>query len=1366
MPQDKKPHPAEDTWTERALYKSVFDNASIGVAFVGKDGRPTHTNSTFQNIIGYSNEELSQMSFPEFTHKDDIEKDLHLFEKLKAGEITHYCIEKRYITKSQGTTWVELNVSIAFEDKILAFVVDISDRVKLRNDVEDREGKFQQLYESIDQGIVDQDAKGHIISANKAAQDILGLSLDQLKGVTSTDPRWRAIHEDGSDYPGDTHPPMIVLKTGKPVKNKIMGIYHPIEDRYVWIKISGYPVFSGTDKKPIKVYSVFTDITSEYEMQNELKKNIDNLFASNHNLVETQNLAQIGNWEYDMASGKSTLSPLVHKIYGVPVGEDILPEEGISFFHEESRDIITEAYTKLLQDGVAYDLELKVKSRQGKETWVRTIGYPIYEKDKIIGARGLFQDIDLKKRNELALREKSNNLESHQRKINLAQVAAGVGIWDWNIIDNELIWDEQMHALYGTSRNDFSNDFEAWQNGLHPDDKAKGRVEIQNALDNKKKFDTLFRVIRPNGEIRQIRAIAEVIRDAEGNPCEMIGVNWDVTEEVLRNEKLIKNEERLRQAQSIANIGNFEFDIVKNDLKWSDQMYEIFEQSRDAFNNNYEAFMSIIHPDDRQKVDNDVNAAIVEKREHDVEHRIILSSGKEKVVRERGRIYYDDNDKPIRILGTTQDITSERNLQDKLQENLEYLKVLSDLALKMNDKESFEDKINDAIAVLGKSTGVSRVYVFENFNKSQNCKNTFEWCQKRVKSNKASLQNLSYEEDLPLFKERLLRDRKIIVSDCSAKQSNMRSPLISNQVKSFIVFPIYIGDTFHGFIGFSQLRKKREWTESEQNLVETVSGIVANAYKEKRAVMALKASERKYRSLAEMISDPYAVYDKNLKYTFWNEASATETGIIADDVIGKNYREVVGIHHNDEFEEKLKLALRTGKQYKMVSSYNNKHFNLLIYGGNKQVSVIAHDVTAEKNAERKINELNASLEFKVEERTAELKKLSNQLIEQKRLLQAVFDNTSLCIFIKDLDGRFLMLNKAFNRMNGINEKPMLGGTAYDFFSNEVADRFSAMDRKVVQEQRAITFEEEEEIKANNKSITLLTTKFPLYDVDGNPYAVCGISSDITETKRHQERLVGQAEELRISNDILQYQQEKLKKSENKLKTANEELESFSYSVSHDLRAPLRALEGFSKLLVSEYSEQLDERAKTWFNFIIDNTLKMDTLINDILAFSRIARSEINVQPLDMHQLVKGIIEEESKQYEGTDINIKMSKLHSALGDQKVIRQVWVNLISNAFKYSSKKETIDVSIKSWEEESFFHYSIEDKGAGFDSKYSNQLFNVFQRLHKDEDFKGTGVGLAIVNKIVSKHGGSISGTGELGKGARFEFTLPQSNKSTDK
>ena len=237
-----------------------------------------------------------------------------------------------------------------------------------------------------------------------------------------------------------------------------------------------------------------------------------------------------------------------------------------------------------------------------------------------------------------------------------------------------------------------------------------------------------------------------------------------------------------------------------------------------------------------------------------------------------------------------------------------------------------------------------------------------------------------------------------------------------------------------------------------------------------------------------------------------------------------------------------------------------------------------------------------------------------------------------------------------------------------------------------------------------------------------------------------------------------------KNLENELKRTNAEVEAFTYSVSHDLRAPLRGIIGFTAILEEDYSNKLDDEAKRITAVIKNNTLKMGHLIDNLLTFSRMGRQDILKTSINTGVMIKEVIEELSPKNNGQAIQWDIQSLPLIHADINTIRQVWVNLISNAIKYSGNKEHPIIEIGSFNHEGQAAFFIKDNGVGFLEKYKDKLFKVFQRLHSAEEFEGTGVGLALVEKIISKHGGKVWAKGEVDKGASFYFSLPFHREET--
>lgn len=338
------------------------------------------------------------------------------------------------------------------------------------------------------------------------------------------------------------------------------------------------------------------------------------------------------------------------------------------------------------------------------------------------------------------------------------------------------------------------------------------------------------------------------------------------------------------------------------------------------------------------------------------------------------------------------------------------------------------------------------------------------------------------------------------------------------------------------------------------------------------------------------------------------------------------------------------------------------------------------------------------------------------------------------------DWRYLFVNDTAANQNRRKKEQLLGRTVMECFPNaEIKDLFLLL-------QRCMDEHEPQEMLRSLKNFDGATRWYEL-SIQPAPDGILILSNDVTERKQAEEEIHTLNAELEQRVIIRTAQ----------LEAANQELESFSYSVSHDLRAPLRAMSGFSNILVEEYGKQLPKEAQRFLGIIEDNSRKMGSLIDDLLLFSRTGKQALMVQKVNCAEIVEYTLAELQTELETHQIEVVVGKLPAFQADPVLIKQVWVNLISNAFKFTKGKKNARVEIGSKIIEGNRTYFIKDNGVGFDMRYVNKLFGVFQRLHSTAEFEGTGVGLAIVQRIIHHHGGKVWAEAEVDKGAAFYFTV---------
>jgi PAS domain S-box-containing protein len=462
-----------------------------------------------------------------------------------------------------------------------------------------------------------------------------------------------------------------------------------------------------------------------------------------------------------------------------------------------------------------------------------------------------------------------------------------------------------------------------------------------------------------------------------------------------------------------------------------------------------------------------------------------------------------------------------------------------------------------------------------------------------------------------------------------------------------------------------------------------------------------------------------------LKFFYVNKGAIQQVGYTAEEMLNKTPVDIKPEFDEPQFREILKTLL-DGSRQSITFETIHEHKN----GRQVPVEIFLQYIAPPEEAPRFVA---------IVRDLTERKRAEKVLYERHQLLMLTINNAPLVLFMIDPKGIFkLSLGKGLENL-GLEPGQVVGQSAFEIYAeNEsvIKDINRSLAGEKVLSQTTVAGRHYEVFYS------------PFYDSDNSFAGTVGVAVDITE--RRQAEL-----ELRKHRDSLE---ELVAQRTQELAAANKELEAFSYSVSHDLRSPLRSIDGFSHLLLDDYGSQLDPMASGYLQRIRTAAQRMAQLIDDLLQLSRVTRGKLFVEPANITALAESIVHDLKAANPECQAEITIEPDLHAQGDVNLLQIMLQNLFANAWKYSSKKDVIEITLGRMASSENNTFYIRDNGAGFDMRYANKLFGAFQRLHGNDEFEGTGIGLATVQRIIERHGGKIWGESEVGKGATFYFQLP--------
>lgn len=514
----------------------------------------------------------------------------------------------------------------------------------------------------------------------------------------------------------------------------------------------------------------------------------------------------------------------------------------------------------------------------------------------------------------------------------------------------------------------------------------------------------------------------------------------------------------------------------------------------------------------------------------------------------------------------------------------------------------------------------------------------------------------------------------------------------------------------------------------------------------KKAELELQASKQQFDMFMEQFHGAAWIKDEQNKLIYCNSLYASMVGKEPEELIGKNSTEYTPTELADAFAEENRQVLDAGYPLDFEHVFPGpegptywltRKFPLLGKDGTKYLGSISLDST-------------------------ERVKAKMALEKREQQFRSLAESSPMGIFQNDAEGNCIYVNPQCAKLVGMTVEECLGYNWTPAVHPEDRERviFDWMD--AIKNKRQL-YNEGRWLHKDGTIVSTLGIAVPLIDPDGELTGYIGSLVDITEKRLAEEVLAKHREELEKLVEERTFQLNarinEIEQLNQQLQSANEDLESFSFSVSHDLRAPLRHINGFTSMVKKKAGDRLDPTSVQYLDQTITAAHRMKQLIDDLLAFSRTNRKEMQTGSVNMNNIVNDVRNELALDLENRKISWKLHEFPLVEGDTNLLKIVWRNLLNNAIKYTGPRDQAFIELGYQDEQEEHIFFVKDNGVGFESQFAHKLFGVFQRLHRRDEFEGSGIGLATVQRIIIRHGGRVWAEGEVEKGARIYFTLPK-------
>lgn len=799
-----------------------------------------------------------------------------------------------------------------------------------------------------------------------------------------------------------------------------------------------------------------------------------------------------------------------------------------------------------------------------------------------------------------------------------------------------------------------------------------------------------------------------------------------------------------------------------------------------------------ILPPDRQ----DEEAMIMDriKRGERVEHfetmRLVKGGGQVAVSVTVSPIK-DAQGKVIGASKVARNITERQRAEKELRIKQEHSQSLLRLARRLEQAESLPDILRAAGEELETTLGFHSAW-FYLFSDDRRSMRLILANLRNVDAPRNDDSEMLLIEGDPMLEEIAAAEDIVVVDDARTDPRTNKQLVAKIGSRTIVNMPVTMSGRKLGTIGAGTFGDEgvRALSPAEREFFSALASHVAvvldrteemlrrrlaeEALREKEAL--LHAADRRLAEIVHGMTEACFALDAEWRFVFVNDRSETLLRHRREQMLGHTIWEVFDKLKGTPMEAQYRrvMAERVPAAFEAFSPIAERWLDIRLFPTGDGLAAFLLDIHERKQAEQEIKQLNAELEQRVIERTAQLEAANSELSHSRAELKSIFESLPGLYLVLTPDLQIISASDAYLKATMTTREGILGRGLFEVFPDNPQEEGATGESNLRASLRRVL--------ENAQPDTMAIQKYDVRRPDGvfeehywSPINSPVLGADqgvkyiihrveeVTEFVRHKQ--MSTQDDAAVSARLQQMEAEvfqssqKMQTANKLLEAANKELESFSYSVSHDLRSPLRAVDGFSRAVQEDYGLLLPAEGQRYLQTIRDGAQRMGLLIDDLLSFSRLSRSPLHKRTLDTGKLVQDALAELTGATEGRQIDLRIGDLPSCLGDPALLKQAWVNLLSNAFKYTQKREAAVVEIGCEEKSEGSVYFVRDNGTGFDMRYAQKLFGVFQRLHRAEEYPGTGVGLAIVQRVIHRHGGRIWAEAELESGATFYFTLAE-------